>query len=150
MKPYHIFSVLISIMAMTMMSLSMNAAVPYTEEADVFIGTWISPKSYYETEKQIKIARQGEYLTLRWKQRPCHHHIEKKVVDDKYVYVEVKNLTFKNGIFSWEVDSRCPGVYFYYSLQFKRGELILQYHSTIPKENSHVYRDYIMYPKDDF
>ncbi len=150
MKPYHIFSVLISIVAVTMMSLSAKAAVPYTEEAEAFIGTWISPQSYYEDENQIKITQQGEHMTLRMKSRPSRYLIEEMGLSDTYDYDKVMNLTFQNGIFSWEQPVKTSGVHVYWSLQFKGGDLILHRHGTVPEDNYHTHNDYIMYPKDDF
>lgn len=149
-KPCNIFSVLILMMVLAMMSLSMNAAVPYTEETAGFIGTWISPQSYNEDEKQIKITQQGEHMTLRMKSRPSRYLIEEMRISDTYDYDKVMNLTFQNGIFSWEQPVKTSSVHVYWSLQFKGGDLILHRHGTVPEDNYHTHNDYIMYPKDDF
>lgn len=145
-----LYQIILAIIAITVCPLVMNAAVPYTHEAKAFLGTWVSPQTYYDDEKQIKISKQGDYINLRMKFRPSGHLIKNMGVSDSHHYSQVRNLTLRYETLSWEEPIDELDICLYWSLYFKNGELILHRYGSAPEEETLVNFYYTMYPKDDF
>ncbi len=150
MKAKSILRIVLFILTLWTCGFNASAQVEYQPEMEKFLGDWIHPRTNKDEEYFVRITKQGEFVSVKIKHKPCLLALSTGGKDG-YIYHNLIDVRFSGGKFdmfeSW-ISSDGDVCKYDWELRFDKGSLILYRGYRMNGGYYITEEEYILYPKE--